>query len=185
MPRISPDQRTARRQEILDAARACFAEYGYDGATIAKLETATGLSRGAIFHYFDDKEELFLALADDDAGRLAALWLEGGFEQLLRALVDEDPSWLGVYLELGRRLRTDEKFHARWLERAPAFEHRLEQRLSQLQDAGELRSDVDPATLRRFMGIIADGLTLRRATGLESGSDELIRLAVDATRTSR
>ena len=37
-----------------------------------RLEETTGLSRGAIFHHFDDKDALFLALAHDDAAAMAA-----------------------------------------------------------------------------------------------------------------
>ena len=67
MPRVSQDQLDARRHEILSAARACFARFGYEGATVRRLEEATGMSRGAIFHHFRDKESLFLAVAEDDA----------------------------------------------------------------------------------------------------------------------
>jgi len=63
VPKVSQEHLEARRAEILDGARRAFAEYGYDGATVARLEQATGLSRGAIFHYFSDKKELFVALA--------------------------------------------------------------------------------------------------------------------------
>ena len=38
MPRVSQDQLDARRQEILGAARACFARHGYEGATVRRLE---------------------------------------------------------------------------------------------------------------------------------------------------
>lgn len=38
-----------------------------------RLEQATGMSRGAIFHHFRDKEALFLALADREAHRLVAV----------------------------------------------------------------------------------------------------------------
>ncbi|TML22030.1 MAG: helix-turn-helix transcriptional regulator, partial [Actinobacteria bacterium] len=51
MPRVSQQQLDARRQEILAGARACFARYGYEGATVRRLEEETGLSRGAIFHH--------------------------------------------------------------------------------------------------------------------------------------
>ena len=67
MPRVSQDQLDARRHEILAAARGCFARFGYEGATVRRLEEATGLSRGAIFHHFRDKDSLFLAVAEDDA----------------------------------------------------------------------------------------------------------------------
>src|SRR5215218_6410294 len=107
MPRVSQDHLDARRRQILDGSRVCFADHGYEGATVRRLEEATGLSRGAIFNYFGSKEQLFLALADRDAERFARQWLDGGFEEVLRALLAEDPAWLGVYFELGRRLRTD------------------------------------------------------------------------------
>src|SRR5699024_12342112 len=72
MPRVSQDHMDARRRQILSGARVCFAEYGFEGATVRRLEEATGLGRGAIFHHFDDKDALFLALAHDDAEDMAA-----------------------------------------------------------------------------------------------------------------
>ncbi|MGH3495310.1 MAG: helix-turn-helix domain-containing protein, partial [Sciscionella sp.] len=69
MPRVSQDHLDARRRQILDGSRACFARYGYEGATVRRLEDATGLSRGAIFHHFRDKESLFLALVGAPVGR--------------------------------------------------------------------------------------------------------------------
>lgn len=71
MPKVSEDHLAARRSQILSGARRCFAEYGYDGATVRRLEEVTGLSRGAIFHHFKDKDGLFLALAHEDATRMA------------------------------------------------------------------------------------------------------------------
>ena len=52
MPKISEQRKAERREQILAGARRCFAEHGYGGATVVRLEQATGLSRGAIFNYF-------------------------------------------------------------------------------------------------------------------------------------
>lgn len=38
MPKVSDEDLASRRYEILDGARKCFAEFGYDGATVARLE---------------------------------------------------------------------------------------------------------------------------------------------------
>ena len=65
--KVSADHLQARRRQILDGARSCFARHGYEGATVRVLEEEIGLSRGAIFHHFPDKEALFLALAAEDA----------------------------------------------------------------------------------------------------------------------
>ena len=56
MPRLTVDNLQARRRAILDGARRCFARDGYEGATVRRLEQEIGLSRGAIFHHFRDKE---------------------------------------------------------------------------------------------------------------------------------
>ena len=69
MPKVTEEHLESRRVQILEGARHVFARYGYQGATVARLEEAIGMSRGAIFHYFDDKEDLFLALGVDEIGR--------------------------------------------------------------------------------------------------------------------
>ena len=63
MPKVSADHLQARRRQILDGARSSFARHGYEGATVRVLEEEIGLSRGAIFHHFPDKDALFMALA--------------------------------------------------------------------------------------------------------------------------
>ena len=86
MPKISDERKTERREQILEGARRCFAENGYEGATVAKLEHTIGLSRGAIFNYFPSKEDVFLELAWRDNERLLRLWLEHGWEAALRSI---------------------------------------------------------------------------------------------------
>jgi AcrR family transcriptional regulator len=89
---VSQDQLDARRREILSGARTCFARYGYEGATVRRLEEEIGLSRGAIFHHFRDKESLFLAVAEDDAAAMVETVTRDGLVQVMRDLLDRsDP----------------------------------------------------------------------------------------------
>ena len=118
MPKISEAEKQQRMERILAGARRCFARHGYEGATVARLEQEIGLSRGAIFNWFPSKEELFVELARRDNERLLGLFAEEGFEALVRAMTEEDADWLAVYLEFGRRFRSDEAFRERWKERA-------------------------------------------------------------------
>lgn len=183
MPKTSDEQKEARREQILTAARRVFGEHGYEGATVARLERESGLSRGAIFNYFANKDELFLSLAQRDAERFGQLWLDEGYTELLRTILAEDPAWLSVYFEVSRRLRTDETFRSRFEGRAPNVEKRLEARAEELRAAGELRTDVELQTLGRFMGIVADGLALRTAAGFATeDADDLLRLVDEAIR---
>lgn len=165
MPKLTEAAKEARREQILAGARRVFAAHGYEGATVVRLEREIGLSRGAIFNWFPSKDDLFLALAERDADRFGRLWADEGLEAVIRAFVDEDPEWLGAYLEVGRRLRTDAAFHARWEQRAPEAEERIKQRLEAALAAGEVRDDVPLQSVGRFVGIVLDGLALRLAAG--------------------
>ncbi len=177
MPRVSQDQLDARRSEILAAARGCFARFGYEGATVRRLEDATGLSRGAIFHHFRDKDSLFLAVAEDDAATMVTTVRRNGLVQVMRDLLEQartssdgdTAGWLGSQLEVSRRLRTDPEFAKRWAERSAAIAEATRERLERQHEAGVLRDDVNVEVLTQFLELAYDGLVLHLATGRPAG----------------
>ncbi|HUY77458.1 MAG TPA: TetR/AcrR family transcriptional regulator [Ktedonobacterales bacterium] len=72
-----------RRQQILEAALAVFAEQGFDGATTKDIAARAEVTHGLIYFYFDSKEDLFLAAFEHEA--------EGVFAQVnLADEVDDD-----------------------------------------------------------------------------------------------
>lgn len=174
MPKISLEKRNARREQILTGARRCFAEHGYEGATVARLEAEIGLSRGAIFNYFSSKEDLFVELAVQDSARLSEVWVNEGLEAILRAILELDPAWLNVNLELIRRVRTDVSFHKRIEERQQAFIPVNRARVEEAQREGELRDDLEPSEIGAFVNLVLNGLALQRASGEEPPSVELV-----------
>ena len=85
MPKVSADHLQARR--AADPRRRPVRPspgIGYEGATVRVLEEEIGLSRGAIFHHFPDKDALFLALAVGDAEEMAETVAEDGLVQVMR-----------------------------------------------------------------------------------------------------
>ncbi|QDQ97421.1 TetR/AcrR family transcriptional regulator [Tomitella fengzijianii] len=185
MPRVSEDHRAARRSQILDGARRCFAEYGYEGATVRRLEEATGLSRGAIFHHFRDKEALFLALAEDDAQRMADTAAEQGLVQVMRDVLThpERFDWLATRLEITRRLRTDADFRRRWAERSGELSAATGERLRRQKAAGRLRDDVTGDVLQDYLELVLDGLITRVAGGHDAGNlAEVLDLVEESVR---
>ena len=54
----------ARRDQILDAANALFAERGYEEVTIEDLAQSAGVARGLVHHYFGGRKEVYLALLE-------------------------------------------------------------------------------------------------------------------------
>ncbi|MCZ6889061.1 MAG: helix-turn-helix domain containing protein [Gammaproteobacteria bacterium] len=53
-----------RRGRILDAAAEQFSDRGYDGASINRIIAEAGISKGALYYYFDDKEDLFATVME-------------------------------------------------------------------------------------------------------------------------
>jgi AcrR family transcriptional regulator len=194
MPRVSQDRLDARRREILDRSRACFARYGYEGATVRRLEEATGLSRGAIFHHFRDKESLFLALAEDDAVRMANVVAQQGLVQVMRDLLTGRPEggrphpadWLGTRLEVSRRLRTDPDFRARWAERSQRLTTATRDRLRRQRSAGKLRDDIPVEVLTAFLELVLEGVVSHLAMGLPADDLEpVLDLVEESVRRHR
>ena len=187
MPKVSDEQLAAKRTEILEAARRAFARHGYEGATVKVLEAETGLSRGAIFHHFKDKDALFLALAEDDAAQMAETVALHGLVQVMRDLQDKDAGWFGVQLEVRRRLRTDPEFAAKWAEHQSAVLGATTARLQRQRKAGIVRTDVPLPILVDFLRLALDGLISGLAAGMPTdhlpGVLDLVEGAV-RTRTS-
>lgn len=182
MPKISEERRTQRREQILAGARRAFAEHGYEGATVARLERATGMSRGAIFNYFPSKEDLFLELAGRDNARLIQLWLDRGWEAALREVMEEDPDWLGVYLEMTRKIRTDPEFARRHAElEDEGHVSALIEHVRGQQERGELRGDYPPERVAGFISLVANGVVLQMGFGERIRDVDAL---VDFVRTS-
>ena len=164
MPKVSDEHKAGRRRQILDGARHVFSRHGYEGATVALLEEEIGLSRGAIFNYFPNKEAIFVELAVESNTRLTEIWLTEGYRALLEAITHEDPDWLGVQLEAARRFGSDEAFRKAVTEAEDQLMQEKDVRLERLRTQG-YRSDVDIHTIAVFLSLVANGMALRRTLG--------------------
>ena len=67
--RTAPDQPPSRRQRILVAAEAEFAEHGFAGARVARIAAVAGVNKQLLFHYFQSKAGLHEAVAASVANR--------------------------------------------------------------------------------------------------------------------
>ena len=59
--RLAPGQ---RREQILDAANALFAQRAYDEVSIEEIASAAGVTRGLVHHYFGGRKEVYIALLE-------------------------------------------------------------------------------------------------------------------------
>ncbi len=76
--RHAAGQDPAKRRRILEGASRVFQASGFDAASMNDITQAAGVSKGTLYVYFQNKEQLFIALIDEERERFAA----GLFEQL-------------------------------------------------------------------------------------------------------
>lgn len=72
MPKISDEARAARRMEILNAAWRCFHRQGLHMTVMDDIIRECGLSAGAVYGYFRNKDELILSALATSMSALAA-----------------------------------------------------------------------------------------------------------------
>lgn len=183
------------QRQILEVAVGVFNEQGYDATSVAALADRLGLSKSAMYHHFDSKEQL-LSLALDEA--LSSL--EGVLEQpgartgdagerlgfVLRSavtvLVDKLP-----FVTLLLRVRGNSAVERDALERRRAFDHEITAMVRAAQEEGSVRSDVDASIATRLLfGMVNSLVEWYRPTGPESAADladDVLTIAMDGLRT--
>lgn len=183
MPVVSEQELARRRSDILEGARRCFARYGYEGATVRRLEQETGKSRGAIFHHFADKESLFLAIASKDAVRQAEVVSRNGLVEVMRDILahPDRHDWLATRLEITRMLRTDAGFRARWQKHQEVLDDAVRARLENNASQGTLRDDVPVDVLMLYLETVMDGMITRLASGMHAEHFDRVLDMVEAS----
>jgi AcrR family transcriptional regulator len=153
-----------RPQEILDAALKVFAERGYRNTRLEDIGEAAGVTKGAIYHYFANKEELLLRAIEHR--REEAL---GRIEDVLRdktapvstrlrlvvrrwfGSVPEERLAVVTLLVQGIAHEAPDAFR-RWLAGGPAASARLIASLvREGQARGEFRADADADVAARML----------------------------------
>jgi AcrR family transcriptional regulator len=161
----------ARRNQILDAAAAVFAEKGFHRATTKEIAKTAGVSEGTIYNYFDSKtdlligimtrlaelehldEELASALQNDTRDFLVAI-----FRHRLGLIQQNDGMIHAILPEMfvSRALR--ERFYQRFVQPLAAL---LEQYIQARVELGHIRPLNVPLAVRVVQGMFVGLLVLR------------------------
>lgn len=65
-PKVSEEHKEQRRASILKAAKDVFNEHGYERTTMKHIMDAADVSRGGLYQYFANKEDVFEAILEED-----------------------------------------------------------------------------------------------------------------------
>ncbi|MFM1730141.1 TetR/AcrR family transcriptional regulator [Prescottella soli] len=76
--RENPMALSDKQDRILDAARFVFAERGFDATTTRDIANAVGLTQGSLYHHFDSREAILVAILQSFSSRMRAAHQEIG-----------------------------------------------------------------------------------------------------------
>lgn len=162
-PRLNRRQaaKVRTRRRVMDAARALFAERGYEPATIRDIAKSAGMSTGAVFANFQDKAELFEAVLAEDIARLAGVLqaeaakpgpvrerLAGALSALYHASLDQLPL---VQAVVARAWFLPAAAETRLREQVQVLVQPLSGILQDGVRSGELRQDTDVRLLTEMI----------------------------------
>lgn len=173
------------RGRIIDVARKCFAELGYEATTNRALAADANITTGAIYHYFESKLDIFRAVhaevqervnvrfrnAEREADTFIAK-LESMFETA-HELNREDPT-LAQFLGASR---IDMRRVPELIEAFPPYDHRRNNFFEQLVDFGVKSGEIRPRDRERMKALIYT-LTIGLTDAVSNDIDEH-RLTVD------
>jgi AcrR family transcriptional regulator len=97
--RTQAERTAATRAVLIDAARKLFADKGFADVSTQAIVAAAGVTRGALYHQFDDKAALFGAVYEEVERALVA--------DIAQQIMDEQPPDPLEAMRLGARLFLD------------------------------------------------------------------------------
>ncbi len=168
--------RNAKRLLIVESAATQFAKAGYAATAMDDVAAAAGVSKGSLYDYFKDKEDLFYAvfewceqrtmltaMAQLKPERTAKDQILSFAEAVVSALmeqVDLYPVTLEVWAaaaKSGTRLRFAQAMQSLYVQ----YRGQVEALLHAAQDGGEIRKDVDTKAIAALLVGAVDGLMLQ------------------------
>jgi len=172
MPRLTPAREEEIRRRILKAARQVYIEKGLNRASIDDVVAASGMSVGAIYNYFPNKEELIRACLDvairEETNAVAEDMQTAATvaERMERAMkgwwrytmeLPGGPAFLAEALaEASRRPMVREVMAARFERAATVASMFMRQGIA----SGELPAGIDVDSVARTFAAMLDGLIL-------------------------
>jgi AcrR family transcriptional regulator len=194
LPKVSEAYLAGRRNQILEAAWACFGRRGYHETTMQDICKESGLSYGALYRYFESKEAIMAAIHDKSQAEalstvatarshtdspLDALKAVGQevFGQLNDPMCD---SITKVHIEMLPEVLRRPEMAKGPQEELCAWRDSLMTLLAEARRSGALSPDVDPEALAVLLICTWEGLRIHHLIDRETFKPELVLNAIDA-----
>ena len=186
-PRLSrAESKEQTRRRVLEAAARVFRRRGYRGASVEAIAAEGGYTVGALYSNFEGKDDLLLALLEEEIGeitkRVVAAAGEAGdaIEKLRRgalewmALLEEEREFYVLLIEFWILWVRDPELRPEHAERFAALRRGLGQLVEEQARELGLSLRLSPEEVGAAVVALADGLALQRLADREAFSDDLL-----------
>lgn len=190
MPKLRPETRVERHKELIAAAWRCAARGGFRDLTVDEVCAEAGVSKGAFYGYFEQKQDLLMALLEDDAAdvdrELERITRASGsgverVRRLARSMLalGEDAARVQVRGDLWSELLTEELVRERLAQVTQRRRDLVRGWIEEAIACGEVAS-IPANALASILLALADGLMLHRAVDPDAFRWSNIGVAIDA-----
>lgn len=183
------------REQLLQVCVEVFNNHGYDATSMGTLAEHLGITKSAIYHHVNSKEEILELSLNRALDALEAEYqqvqaqdlpavdrLESVLRGSVRVLVEQLP-----YVTLLLRVRGNSPIESAALGRRRAFTRQVGELIAQAQDDGAVRTDISAkAAPRLLLGMVNSLVDWYRPTGIggpEEVADTVAKIALDGLRT--
>lgn len=173
-----PDVSEERKAQIHQAAMACFGRNGYHRTTMDDIAEESGLSKGALYWYFESKKDLFISLVEAYMGELGVAWEAIAQDEdasatdklrsslaLFRDQLEGMVSFFGVMMEAWALTRHDEDVEVLVGQIYEPYIQLMEGIIQEGVATGEFVVSL-PQTTAFVLMTLFDGITLAMGVGL-------------------
>jgi len=175
MPRVVPEYKEKARDRIVEAAHEVFSEKGYHYATMDDIAERIGVSKAALYQYFESKEDLYRAILTaryrNMTYMISSKLTGGSFAECCQEFLEnliKHSSGLGlgfeVLSEASRNPALAKVSREYYRETAEAIEECLEE----WKKRGSLRKDFDAHLFAKGLVALYDGMMVHLAIGTEA-----------------
>jgi AcrR family transcriptional regulator len=174
-PKVSTQYKTDVKEKIADAALATFSKYGYDRTRMEDVAGAAKVSKGRLYLYFKNKEELFYAISERNITelkeQLSTLFTkkedfissaENFYENFNKTTADLEKVFFEIIAESSRNPKLRKMLYE---QRIKIFDIVIEYLNSQMQ-RGLLKKDTNTKAIASGLVSLYNGLSLSKMLGI-------------------
>lgn len=187
MARVTAQRQADRREEILAAAKTCFARAGFHQTSIHDICAAAGMSAGNVYRYFPSKEAIIAGIAERQSAEAAESFAAvSRAENFLEAfaglaryhLVERDLDDINLCAEVMAESRRNAEVARTHAAIEATLKKGLADMLRKAAERGEIAGDIEFDHIATMLFVLGDGIFWRRSVDPNFDPEALLPLVL-------